>query len=334
MRRRLRALVLLAALPALGAAQEAGPGTPRAGTSVDGEVPQGADFADQVSVGYVLVPVSVRSRAGFVTDLGPDDFALEVDGRRVDFDSFERGGEAPVSLAFLQDLSGSMALGGKLDQSQGLVECLLEKSSPSDRFALATFAGRQVSVEVPFGADRAPLLEVAAGWRAYGVTALHDAVARIPELAASREHPNVVAVLITDGVENASDLTSDQAREVVRQARIPVYVLGFEGAAGGAPSEDAAEQYSGVLRRLAAFTGGRYFALATPQDAREACVQISIELRSRYVLGFATADGEPAAYREMRVNVERSGLWIAHRRGYTGPPPAALWQDADRPGGH
>jgi len=325
--------VLAGALPALGLAQESASGAPEAPGQADRQVPREMDFADQVSVGYVLVPVAVRSRAGFVTDLGPGDFVLEVDGRRVDFDSFERGGEAPVSLAFLQDLSGSMALGGKLDQSQGLLECLLDRSSPSDRFALATFAGRQVSVEVPFGSDRGPILEVAAGWRAYGVTALHDAVGRIPELAASREQPNVVAVLITDGVENASDLTSDEAREIVRQARIPVYVLGFEGATGGAPSENAAEQYSGVLRRLAAFTGGRYFALATPQDAREACVQISIELRSRYVLGFATADGEPAAYREMRVKVERRGLWIAHRRGYMGPPPAALWQDVDRPGG-
>jgi VWFA-related protein len=320
-------------VPALGAAQSSELAGPPQAEGAAREAPQEMDFADQVSVGYVLVPVSVRSRAGFVTDLGPDDFSLEVDGRRVDFDSFERGGEAPVSLAFLQDLSGSMALGGKLDQSQGLLECLLDRSPLSDRFALATFAGRQVSVEVPFGSDRGPILEAAAGWRAYGVTALHDAVARIPELAASREQPNVVAVLITDGVENASDLTSDQAREVVRQARIPVYVLGFEGATGGAPSDDAAEQYSGVLRRLAAFTGGRYFALATPQDARDACVQISIELRARYVLGFATADGEPTAYREVRVNVERRGLWIAHRRGYTGPPPASVWQDAQRPGG-
>jgi len=291
-----------------------------------------AGFVDEVSVGYVLVPVAVRSPDGFVSDLESGDFTLEVDGKRVVVDSFERGGEAPVSLAFLQDLSGSMALGGKLDESVGLLQCLLENSRQQDHFALAAFAGRQVGVEVPFSEERGPILEAAAAWRAYGVTALHDAVARIPELASSRQRPNVVAVLITDGAENASHLTSDEAREIVRQARIPVYVLGFERAGGSPAGAQGAEHYSGVLRRLAAFTGGRYFALREPHDAEQACVQISVELRSRYVLGFATAESGGSGYREIRVGVDRRSLMIAHRRGYTGPPPAAVWENEDGSG--
>jgi VWFA-related protein len=302
--------LLLVALAAPAAAQQAA-------------APPGQAFAEQLSVGYVLVQVTVRSHGGFVTDLERGDFHLEVDGEPVTFDSFERGEDAPVSLAFLQDLSGSMALGGKLDRSRDLLDCLLDRGRPGDRFALATFAGKRLEVEVPFGEERTPLREAADAWRGYGVTALHDAVARIPELVASRAQPNVVALLITDGVENASTMTPEESREAVRRARIPVYPMGFEtGAesAGTAPGDG--DRYSGVLRRLAAFTGGRYFALRQPSDVESACVQISIELRSRYVLGFPTAETGSAAYRTLRVKVDRPGLQIAHRLGYSGPPPA------------
>jgi VWFA-related protein len=307
----IRAPLLLALLWVLSAA---------AGAQVEAD--PGEAFADQVSVGYVLVPVTVRAREGFVNDLDRSELTLEVDGERVEIDSFERGGDAPVSIAFLQDLSGSMELGGKLDQSRRLLECLLERSREGDRFALATFAGKRLEVDVPFGQDRSAVQEAAGQWRGYGVTALNDAVARLPELTSSRAQPNVVALLTTDGVENASTLTPEEAREVVRRARIPVYPLAFEGGPEAVRAGAEGAKYSGVLRRLAAYTGGRYFALREPRDVEGACVQISIELRSRYVLGFPTAEAGAVAPHLLRVKVGRPGLSVAHRLGYTGPPPA------------
>lgn len=281
--------------------------------------PGGSSFREEVSVGYVLVPVTVRSRDGFVTDLARGDFSLTVDGRPVAIDSFERGAEVPVRLALLQDLSGSMGWGNKLARSGEVVRCLLEQLRPRDQAALATFAGRRLRVEVPFSADSSPILESLEGWRAYGVTALHDAVARIPEIAASRSAPNAAAVLVTDGVENASDLDPAAAREIVRRARIPVYVLGFVMADGAQGAGLA--RYAGVLRLLAAGTGGRYYPLGRLDPVEAACREIVDEIRARYVLGFATGAAGPAAYHRIRVAVARRGARIGHRAGYTGPPP-------------
>src|ERR1043166_8949724 len=66
------------------------------------EEPPPAEFEDQVSVGYVLVPVVVRSGAGYARNLDQEDFRLLVDGRQVGIESFERRAEAPASLVFLQ----------------------------------------------------------------------------------------------------------------------------------------------------------------------------------------------------------------------------------------
>ncbi|MDX1502185.1 MAG: VWA domain-containing protein [Thermoanaerobaculia bacterium] len=284
---------------------------------------QSADrFSEEVSVGYVLVPVAVRSREGFVRGLELDDFTLRVDGREVAIDSFERAGEAPVRLALLQDLSGSMDLGGKLEGSRRALDCLLEGARPADRFALASFAGRRLRVEVPFTGDLSALREAAMAWQPYGVTALHDAVASIPRIAISRQAPNAAAVLVTDGVENASSLAPEEARRVVRSAKIPVYVLGFGRSAGDEGEAGEPDTYARVLRRLASFTGGRYFPMEGPEGVEPACAEIAAETRSRYVLGFATRSEGASVFREIRVEVGKRSSRVSHRRGYTGPAPA------------
>src|SRR5687768_1787883 len=84
-------------------------------------------FEEEVSVGYVLVPLVVRSGAGYADRLDEDDFRLLVDGKPVKVDSFERRADAPASIVFLQDLSGSME-GTSLQASQQAVQFFLDKS--------------------------------------------------------------------------------------------------------------------------------------------------------------------------------------------------------------
>ena len=284
----------------------------------------GTAFREEVSVGWVLVPFSVRGRRGFVADLEASEVRLLADGRPVTPDSFERGAEATFELVLLQDLSGSMALGGKLEASRRVVDCLLEELRPGDRYALATFAGRSLTVEVPFTADRGAGYEAAAGWRPYGVTALHDAVARLPEIRATGRTAGA-AVLVTDGAENASRIGPDEAREIVEHARLPVYVLSLARAKPASPTDP--ESFAAILRGLAGATGGRYLPIGDAGELAEACRSVIDELRSRYVLGFPTAGGE-SRWRRLEVEVARRGVKIRARAGYHGPPPATVGESA------
>jgi VWFA-related protein len=286
---------------------------------------QTPEFQDAVSVGLVLVPVVVRSGAGYSKDLSQKDFHLTVEGKPVPIESFERRSDAPASVILLQDLSGSMAIGGKLEESQEAFRFFLGKSLPGDEFSIATFGGGVFEVEVPFTQNQEALREASDRWRAYGTTALHDAVARIPQISLEGRNPKRFALLITDGVDNASHLTPEEARAVVQQAQLPTYVLGL---GSGNPYELSTEgkkiyRYADVLSLLAAVTGGRYYSIATHEDLQKALAEILDDVRHQYVLGFSTGDGA-VKFRPLSVEVKKSRdrRTVVFRRGYKGTPPA------------
>src|SRR5690606_20830764 len=131
----------------------------------------------------------------------------------VSFQDFEQRGEAPWSLVFLQDMSGSME-GSRLDASREATLWFLEQAKPGDEFALATFASGLTSVDVPFTEDIAPVRESIGNWKPWGLTALHDAVSWLPDISSASRNVKRAAVLITDGTDNASRLTAAEARDL------------------------------------------------------------------------------------------------------------------------
>lgn len=289
----------------------------------DPNEPPPASFGEEVSVGYVLVPVVVRSGAGYVKNLDKKDFHLLVDGRPAEVESFERRADAPASIAVFQDLSGSMENGGKLELSRDVVRYFLDKALPGDEIALATFASGTTEVEVPFTSNLAALRESVGLWRASGTTALHDAVAFMPEVSAEGHNPKRFAILITDGVDNASQIPPEKAREIVRQAQLPVYVIGLDS---GNPFELGTEgkkifRYADVLNLLAVTTGGRYYSISNQEDLQKALAAILDDLRHQYVLGFTTGEG-PSRQRDLKVQVKAGDRTVLFRRGYKGPPPS------------
>src|SRR5882757_10407313 len=88
--------------------------------------PATPEFQDEVSVGLVLVPVVIRAGAGYAKNLEKKDFQLSVEGKPVAIESFERRADAPASVILLQDLSGSMANGGKLTMSKEALHFFLD----------------------------------------------------------------------------------------------------------------------------------------------------------------------------------------------------------------
>ncbi len=289
------------------------------------EVPAGL-FSEVVEVGSILVPVVVRSADGaYLTNLKRKDFRLLVNDVPVPIESFERRAEAPISVVILQDLSGSMATAGRLEASRRAVSQLLAQARPGDEFAVATFAGSGLNVEVPFTTTVATVREAMNLWEAYGTTALHDAVAWLPQIGAKGRHPKRAAILLTDGGDNASLIPPGEARAIVRQAQLPVFVLGLDSGDPYQLRRDGAKmhRYADVLNLLAHFTGGRYIATNSAADLRTAIAEIAEELRHQYVLSFRMQREGPRADHRLRVEVVGRKVRITTRQGYRGTPPAA-----------
>jgi hypothetical protein len=148
----------------------------------------------------------------------------------------------------------------------------------------------------------------------------------MPQISLEGRNPKRFAILVTDGVDNASHLTPEQARFVVQQAQLPTYVLGM---GSGSPYELSTEgkkiyRYADVLSLLAAVTGGRYYSISSAEDLQAALTAIVDDVRHQYVLGFDTGDGA-VRFRSLQVEIKdkpKDFRTIVFRRGYKGTPPA------------
>ena len=304
------------------------PKAPSQAQSPGSEPPPAITFGEEVSVETVLVPVAVRSHKGFVADLKGKNFTLWVDGRHVPIESFQQEQTAPLSLIVLQDLSGSMAQLGKLGESRNMLACLLDHAREQDELALASFAGGQTRVEVPLTHDPEPLRESLAIWDAYGTTALYDAVSWLPDISTGAKGLKRAAILVTDGIDNDSHMTPEAARDLVRRAELPVFVVGLEtpGDEPAAREGTSTVRYDQLLEDLARTTGGRYYALAESRQVPEVCSAILSELRHQYVLGFSVTGYGRRSFHPIQVAVSGRGgrSTVVYRQGYTGTKPAAL----------
>ena len=158
-------------------------------------------------------------------------------------------------------------------------------------------------------------------WDPYGTTGLYDAVAMLPEIAVGSGGTKRAAVLVTDGADNISAITPQQAQGMVQAADLPVYVLALPGREEKATT--APFRYGDLLRQLAQATGGRYYELEDPGEARRTCAGILGELRHQYVLGFSVTGTGPSRYHLIHVELLKPGKRVSliHRRGYRGTSP-------------
>ncbi len=306
------------------------------GPVVYGQQAADVSFADRVSVEWVSVSVIVESKNRVLPPLAPGMFRLFVDDREVKIDEFDAAGEI-VNLLYLQDVSGSMDLRSRLGLSRSAYRQMVKKLIPGDHLALATFASPQVEVKQPFTADHQLLAGLEQAWVGYGETALIDATAAIPQL--SHGHwGRTTGLVVTDGVDTASELPIGQVRTLLSGTGIPVYVFGLEGGApdqrdatnknrkpGAAAKERPADGFATEvelqgLRELAEASGGRYVNL-TEISVELAVSRVLRDIRNRVFLGFPTETSTTRSMHTVEVRLLHKRGIVHHRTHYFGFDP-------------
>ena len=274
-------------------------------------------FAARVSVGMVLVPAVVTDRKGRpLLDLEQGDFRVLENDEPQSIAYFAAERDAALRIAFLLDVSGSMRTGGHFELAKQTVRAFLQRLGGADQAALIAFADRQVALLAGFSPDPGPALRYLEAVRAFGQTALRDAVAAAPELVEGGPAQRTAIVLLTDGVDNFSSLSLDQATTAALLAGVPIYCFGLDRPT----AEAAAERGAGAahaLRVIAAETGGRFHWIENAAQMEQTVAQVERELRGRYLLGYAP-NQPPAAGGFRRITVELSNdQWrVRSRRGY------------------
>lgn len=275
-----------------------------------------AQYGSQVDVDAVVVPVTVRDAKGrVVKGVDRKKFQLFVDGYAVPIRDLHLENDLPISLGFILDTSGSMA-GRKLDGSRNLIMAFLAERRQEDQLALWTFGNDQVVERFPFGMGWYLLPRMLETIKPWSTTALYDMVLRVPEAMEKADHHRRAAILLTDGVDNASMITASEATEIARGLETPIYVLGVEPP----PEPDAAGlSYEEILTLIADGSGGLYRRIPRAEDMPEVARTLLDELSSRYILTFTTSGVGQRKWRPIEVRVE--GHQAVTRTGYVGTLP-------------
>ena len=279
----------------------------------------------QVSVSAITIAVTVQDDGGrFVNDLTEKDFAVYENNARQTITYFRHDFEAPLSLTILLDVSGSMLLQDKLSEAKEALRHLITNIlRPPDEVSLLVFADGDVEVAARFSTDKRELLSVLDKTEAYGQTALNDAVAVSPEFANRVKNEKRALLLITDGIENDSHLSPDQAVEIARKVEVPIYTIGYK-----IPLSD---QYlkkhkrepgltsAGIIATLERFsqaTGGKSYIISRLSELYIAMGEIQREQSHQYIIGYTSYKDTKDEYRKIKVLTSKKKYRVRTREGY------------------
>jgi len=303
-------------------AQESAAPSPPAPSDAEIERLRELHYQETEQVRVVLLPAVVTDRRGRpVQGLTADDFVLLEDfvPQKIRYFGTER--DQPVSIAFLLDISGSMRQVGKLDEAKQAIRVFVESLGRGDQFGLVCFADDQVAWITEFTSDRERFLRRLEVQEAYGQTALFDALAAAPRLVDDEVKGRKAIVLITDGIDNASQLGLFEAIRLARSVNVPIYTIGFSSFVDHVLPKGSREESQRILQRFSEETGGLLFTVNDPDDLKEAVLEIQGELRFQYLIGYSpTRKYWDGAFRRIKLETVRDGLVVRTRSGYYAVP--------------
>jgi Ca-activated chloride channel family protein len=279
----------------------------------------------EISVSAISIAVTVQDKSGrYISDLVQEDFTVYENGVKQTITYFQHDFEAPVSLTVLLDVSGSMGLQEKLKESKEGLHYLLDfLLRPQDETSLLIFADGEVEVAARFSTDKSVFLAELDKTEAYGQTALNDAVGVSPGFANRGKTEKRAILLITDGIENDSQATVDQAVEIARRVDVPIFTIGYKIPL----SEEFLRKYkrtstltsAGIVSSLERFsqaTGGKMFIAAQPAELMAALREVQRELSHQYIIGYTSYKNLKDEYRKIRVTTSNKKHKVRTREGY------------------
>ncbi|HXG85733.1 MAG TPA: VWA domain-containing protein [Pyrinomonadaceae bacterium] len=153
-------------------------------------------------------------------------------------------------------------------------------------------------------------------------------------------------ILVTSGIDTFSKINYGEARKIIQEAGVPIYVIGTgnlfyklyedrlsaEGSITGMPGRLDFMQAANAMGTFAKESGGQFFPVTFPGELPSVLGSINGLLRSQYSIAFDAGEQkrEPGKKNKLQVKVDLNGdgiyeekdLVIQHRPFYTTPKDA------------
>ncbi len=269
------------------------------------------------TVNEVRVVFTVTDRHGhYIKDLKSTDFKVIDDQKPATLRSFRSETDLPLQVGLLVDASNSVRDRFKFEQ-EAAIEFLNSIIRP--KFDKAFVIGFDATPEVTqdFTDSTENLSTGVRMLRAGGGTAMYDALyyaCRDKLLKQEQVGPvRRAIILLSDGEDNLSHVTREEAIEMAARAEVIVYTIStnISGMKGKGDK---------VLERIAEATGGRAFFPFQMREVSDAFLSIQEELRSQYAIGYKPADfATDGRYRTIEILAADRGLKVRTRKGYYAP---------------
>jgi VWFA-related protein len=286
-----------------------------------------------VDVDVVNVLASVRDKKGaLIPGLTKTDFTVLEDGKEQPIKYFTRETDLPLTIGLLIDVSRSQ---------ENLID--IERRAASAFFS-GVLRKKDEAFLISFGEEAELLQDYTASVRllteglnqlrvSSGVsgvhpgpvptasqprgTVLYDAVYLAATDKLRSEVGRKVIVLITDGVDQGSRLTRNQAIEAAQKADAVIYSIyyvdnrfyGMFGMGGGGGE--------GELRKMSEETGGHVFKVDRKNTLESVFGQLQEEMRSQYAIGYTPLnERKDGSYRRVDIKLANKDLRVQARKGY------------------
>ena len=280
--------------------------------------PDTSDTTLYKQVREVPVIFTVTDKHGhFIRNLKKEDLQVFDDKQPMrDIRSFSAQTDLPLRVGLLIDVSSSIRDRFKFEQEAAIefFNSIITRRS-DEAFVLGFDSNAEITQEFTNNTEK--LANGVRMLKPAGGTALFDALyyacrERLMKVKSNTPVRRAV-IIVSDGDDNQSRVTREEAIEMAQRAEVIVYTI----STNLAPNKDRGDR---VLERIADATGGRAFFPFKIQDVSDAFVNIQDELRSQYSLSYRPpnfiANGQFHAIDVVPVNKK---LRVRARKGYFAP---------------
>ena len=286
----------------------------------------------KVDVDLVNILTSVRDKRGaLIPSLQKEDFTILEDGKAQTIKYFTKETDLPLTIGLLVDVSGSQ---------RNLID--IERSAAS-QFFRDVLRKKDLAFLIMFGEENELLQDYTGSARllteglsqlrvSSGVSGIHpgpvptmgdprgtvlyDAIYLAADEKLKGEVGRKVIVVITDGVDQGSRMTRNQAIEAAQKSDAVIYSIDYSdpqaygpfGGGGGGEAE---------LRKMSDETGGRVYKVDRRHSLEDVFKQLQEEMRSQYSIAYTpTNEVKDGGYRHLEVRLANKELKAQARKGY------------------
>jgi VWFA-related protein len=302
-----------------------------AGLAILGTLALGVEFAQQtpvmkeedptrivVEVTRVNMLFTVLDKKGrFVTNLNKEDFELVENKRPQSIGDFTAETDLPLRLGILIDTSNSVRDRFKFEQQAATEFVHSVMTANRDKAMLVSF-NDQAEMVSDLVDQPNQIIKSINSLRPGGGTSLYDAIFYACRDKLALDQPKYkfrrAIVVMTDGDDNFSHYTRDQALEMAQKADVAIYAVSTN------VTRDETEGDK-VLRYLTKETGGQAYFPFKVEDLEQSFENIANELRHQYIITYRpdplVTDGQ---FHPISLRVKgHKELLVRVRPGYYAP---------------